>query len=66
MNDKNRKTVQHVIGLLAALIFLVMAGVSMMAPYELTPAVIAGAIIVIAMLLGKLERIVDLVDSWRQ
>lgn len=65
MRDVTQETVQRAIGWLAALAFLALAGISMMAPYELTIPVIAGLVVVIAMLLGKIDAISNLIDSWK-
>lgn len=65
MNEETRENVQRAIGWLAALAFLALAGLSMMAPYELTVPVIVGSLLIIGMLLGKINEIARLVDSWK-
>lgn len=65
MNEDLRDTVQRAIGWLAALAFVALAGISMLPDYDMTMHVIVGVIVVIAMLLGKIDRITDLVDKWR-
>lgn len=65
MTDQTTRRVQTAIGLLASLVFLVLAGLSMMPNYELTVPVIVGSIVVIGMLLGKIDAIANLVESWR-
>lgn len=65
MTDQTTRRVQTAIGLLASLAFLVLAGLSMMPNYELTVPVIVGSVIIIGMLLGKIDAIANLVESWR-
>lgn len=59
------KTIQIAVGCACALGLLWLAYLSMSPGQELTFPVIAGIIVVIAMLLGKLDALTDLVDSWR-
>lgn len=57
--------VQRLVGYLAALAFFVLAWQSMSPGLELALPVIAGTVIIVAMLLGKVQAIADLVDKWR-
>lgn len=65
MNERTRNSVQRAIGWLAALTFLVLAGLSMMEQYQLTVPVIVGSLLIIGMLLGKIEEIAALIESWQ-
>lgn len=56
---------QRIVGYIAALAFIFLAWQSMSAEYELTWPVIIGVVIIVAMLLGKVNEIARLVDTWR-
>lgn len=56
---------QRVVGWIAIFAFMLLAYQSMDPAYDLTWPVIAGIIILVAMLLGKVGQIGDLVESWR-
>lgn len=65
MNNTTHEAVQLAIGLLAALAFFALAGISMMPDYELTVPVIVACVVIIGLLLGKIDSIARLVESWR-
>ena len=61
-----RKTVQTLVGVLATLVFLGLAALSMLPEYELTWPVILACVLIIFALLGKLEELADVLDSWQR
>ncbi|MFC4989985.1 MULTISPECIES: hypothetical protein [Saliphagus] len=58
-------TAQRLVGLACALAFFGLAYRSLAPEYALGWPTIAGAVVVIAILLGKLDQLAAVVDAWR-
>ena len=63
--DPEPETVQRLVGYVAALAFMVIAYQSMSPDLTLSWPVIVGTIVIIAMLLGRLDRLALLVAKWK-
>lgn len=66
MSDDLQETVQRVVGWLSAVAFMALAYLSMTPQYELSTVVVVGVLVMIAMLLGKVDALTGLIESWRK
>lgn len=66
MSSKNSQIAKTLVGCACALALVALAYFSLSPERELAVPVIAGIVLVIALLLGQLDELADLLESWRE